>query len=166
MFQPDDKQTTEYLRRSYSAVDGLWFMKVEEIYGFDVALDIDNEVWKVLPKIQARMLKSFANIESGLEALLACITVKLTLDGFKFKTERDDDKQGFRVIIEQCPWFDLLAKSGRGHLFGKIGDKICNTEYAAWAAEFGADISFELQEQICGSSHSCVLRFKSSAKTA
>ena len=39
MFQPDDKQTVEYLRRSYSAVDGLWFMKVEEKRGFEEALD-------------------------------------------------------------------------------------------------------------------------------
>ena len=162
----DDKQIIEYLRRSYSAVDGLWFMKVEEKHGLDEALDIDNEVWKVLPKIQARLLKSFADMESGLEALLGCITVKLTLDGFKFKTERDNDNSGFRVIIEQCPWFDLLAKSGREHLSGKVGDKICNTEYAVWASEFGPDISFKLQDQICGSSRCCVLQFKSSGITA
>ncbi len=47
-----DQQAAEYFHRSFTAVDGLWFMKVEEKHGFDAALEIDNEVWKVLPKIQ------------------------------------------------------------------------------------------------------------------
>jgi len=111
MFQPNDEQIIEYLRRSYSAVDGLWFMKVEEKSGFEEALDIDKEVWKVLPKIQARMLKSIGNVENGLEGLLDCFKVKMTLDGFQFKVERGKDQSGFRIIIERCPWFDLLVKS-------------------------------------------------------
>ena len=53
-----DKETAEYLYRCYTAVDGLWFVKVEEKYGFDSALDIDKEVWKIMPKIQSRFLKN------------------------------------------------------------------------------------------------------------
>jgi hypothetical protein len=33
-----DKDVREYFHRSYTAVDGLWFVKVEEKYGFDKAL--------------------------------------------------------------------------------------------------------------------------------
>ena len=47
-----------YLLRSCAAVNGLWFMKVEEKYGFDAALDLDAAVWAVMPKIQARQLKT------------------------------------------------------------------------------------------------------------
>jgi len=47
-----DKEIAEYLHRCYTAVDGLMFVKVEEKYGFDVAPNIDEEVWKVMPKIQ------------------------------------------------------------------------------------------------------------------
>ena len=65
-----EEQKTEYFRRSYTAVDGLWFMKVEEAYGFDNALDIDDEVWKVLPKIQARMLKGLTETGDDLESVL------------------------------------------------------------------------------------------------
>ncbi len=53
-----DKEISEYLHRCYTAADGLWFVKVEEKYGFDSALDIDKEVWKVIPKIQSRFLKN------------------------------------------------------------------------------------------------------------
>jgi len=39
-----DQQICDYSHRSYKAVDGLWFMKAEEKYGFIAALDIDKEV--------------------------------------------------------------------------------------------------------------------------
>ena len=57
MINLTDVQIAEYYHRSFSVVDGLWFMKIEERYGFEAALDIDSEVWKVVPKIQARKLK-------------------------------------------------------------------------------------------------------------
>ena len=52
MVKLSSKQVADYFNRSYKAVDGLWFLKVEEKYGFDTALELDNEVWKILPKIQ------------------------------------------------------------------------------------------------------------------
>jgi len=165
MFQLDDKQTIDYLHRSYSVVDGLWFMKVEEKSGFEEALNIDKEVWKVLPKIQARMLKSIGNAENGLQGLLDCLKIKMTLDGFQFKVERDKNQSGFRIISERCPWLDLLIKSKRQHLSNKVGSSICNAEYSVWASEFGPDISFDLRSQICAGSQFCTLHFKSSSIT-
>ncbi len=53
-----NKEIMQYLYQCYVKVDGLWFLKVEEQFGFDKALEIDAEVWKVVPKIQARFLKS------------------------------------------------------------------------------------------------------------
>lgn len=159
MIQLNDKQIAEFCYRSYTAADGLWFMKVEEKYGFAAALEIDDEVWKVLPKIQARMLKSMGNVENGMEALLECFTTKLTLDGFTFRVERTGDDSGFRVIIERCPWHDLMVKSGRENLSEKVGTLICNTEYSAWASEFDDNICFELQHQICKGSQFCILQF-------
>jgi hypothetical protein len=159
MIELSDKQVLEYYHRSYTAVDGLWFMKVEEKYGFNAALEVDNDVWKVLPKIQARLLKSRVKIKNGMEALFECFTIKLILDGFKFKTEKIENGSGFRVIIDSCPWYELLVKSGREHLSGKVGSRICNTEYSAWASEFDNGICFELQGQICKGSEFCRLQF-------
>ncbi len=159
MIELNDQQIAEFWHRSYTAVDGLWFMKVEEKYGFDTALEIDNEVWKVLPKIQARMLKSVGRMERGMEALFECFTTKLTLDGFTFTSEKIADNGSFRVIIERCPWHNLMVKSGREHLSGKVGTLICNTEYPVWASEFDGNICFELPQQICKGSEHCILQF-------
>lgn len=159
MIKLNEAQVAEYFHRSYTAVDGLWFMQVEDNYGFDAALRIDQEVWNVLPKIQARMLKSMVNANPGIEALRECIITKLTLEGFSFKTEDIQDGGGFKVSIERCPWHDLMVKSNREHLSGKVGTVICNTEYSAWAAEFDSKIRFELPSQICQGALLCALQF-------
>ena len=159
MIRLTDKQIAEFYHRAYTAVDGLWFMKVEERYEFDMALEIDNEVWKVMPKIQARLLKSIGNMENGIEALFDCFTTKLTLDGFQFSTEKAKDGNTFKAIIERCPWYDLMVKSKREHLSGNVGTRICNTEYSVWASEFGNNISCKLQEQLCKGAQTCVVQF-------
>ena len=151
-------QIAEYFQRSYAAVDGLWFVKMEEKYGFEAALAMDNEVWKVFPKVQARLLKNMGKLGSGIDALYECLATKLALEGFKVESKKQED--GFAIIINECPWHNAMLKSGREKLSGKVGTVICNTEYAVWASEFGHDIKFELKQQICQGAPSCILQFK------
>ncbi len=159
MIKLSNEQIKQYFHRSYAAADGLWFMKVEDKYGFDVALDIDNEVWKVLPKIQARMLKSMGKMENGMDALFECLTTRLSLEGFKFEAEKDSAGKIFTVNISECPWHNAMIKLGREKLSEKVGTLVCNTEYSVWASEFGENISFELKKQICKGCKSCILHF-------
>ena len=160
MIELNDKQIAEYFYRCYTSVDGLWFMKVEEAFGFERALDIDNEVWKVLPKIKARFLKSVANVNEGMRALLDCLAIKLQLEGFSFSIESEDESWSFSLHIDQCPWHNLLVRSGRQMLSARIGMKICTSEYSAWASEFGENIRFELKHQICSGEEFCSLHFQ------
>lgn len=154
------KDAAEYLHRSYTSVDGLWFVKVEEKFGFDTALDIDEEVWKIVPKIQARFLKEKLKRKSGLDALLECFSEKLKLDGFKFKTEKTANK--LKIIISSCPWHNIMIKSNRTSLSEEVGSRICNAEYSVWAHEFGDGIKFRIEGKICTGSPSCTLIFKTS----
>ena len=167
MIKLSDREIYQYFHRSYTAVDGLWFIKVEENLGFDKALDIDDEVWKVMPKIQARFLKSklYKNKrdlknERSLGALFECFTTKLKIEGFNFKTSiTKNNPESFMVIIKECPWHNTMIKSSRAALSEKIGTRICSTEYRVWAEEFGENIQFELKDQICGGSKNCILEF-------
>jgi hypothetical protein len=158
MLRLTDKQAAEYFHRSYTAVDGLWFLKVEERLGFDSALDIDDDVWKVLPKIQARLLRSILKTEKGISALLETLTTKLDLEGFEFRAEKR--KYGFDILVTGCPWHNLMIRSGRFELSEKVGSLICNTENSVWASEFGDDITFELKGQICKGGEHCLLKFR------
>ena len=160
MLELTERQIGEYFKRNYTAVDGLWFVKVEEKYGFETALDIDDEVWRVMPKIQARKLKSMGQFKDGLDALADCLATKLTLDGFAFTAEQSNDGNTLEITLSECPWHDIMMRSEREHLSGKVGTRICNTEYSVWAAEFGDMITFELQDQICKGRKCCKLVFQ------
>lgn len=153
----NDKEKIGYLKRSYSAVDGLWFMKVEDSFNFDKALEIDNQVWMVLPKIQARFLKTTLGVDKGLKALEQCFTEKLRLDDIDFKVMRDE--KSLVITISRCHWHELMVKSNRKHLSSRVGKTICDTEYSGWAQEFGEGISFEMLERICDGGKECVLKF-------
>lgn len=159
MFDLTQKQKTEFFHRCFTAVDGLWFMKVEEAYGFDTALDIDDAVWRIMPKIQARMFKDFFKQGTGIKALYECFTTKHQLEGFVFDADMYADGSGFTMTVRQCPWHDIMIKSGREHLSGAVGNRICNTENSVWAMEFGDNIEGALEEQICSGSDVCRFRF-------
>lgn len=157
MTELDSQQIAEYFSRSYTAADGLWFMKVEEKYGFDAALDVDDEVWKVLPKIQARLIKKFLGLKEGPDALFEGLKARLELEGFKFTAEKTAN--GFRFSVTDCPWHNLMLKSGREHLAEKVGTKICSTEYQVWVSELAENMKFKLRSQKCGKSDCCILDF-------
>jgi hypothetical protein len=158
MTELDCQQIIEYFRRCYHAADGLWFMKAEEKIGFDSALDVDHEVWKVMPKIQARMIKSMLKLNNGVDALFKGLTTKLELEGFKFRAEKSKD--GFRITIKDCPWHNLMIKSGREKLSGIVGTTICGTEYQVWVSEFGEAMHLKLESQKCKDSKYCILDFE------
>ena len=156
------EQIIEYFHRSYTAVDGLWFMKVEDKYGFDAALEIDEEVWKVMPKIQARKLKKLTGLGEGMKNLYECVTTKLHIEKFRFESEMNSNSE-FIIHIKRCPWHDIMVQAGRKNLSQKIGPKICMSEYEGWAAEFGENIDFEITDKICRGNGLCNVRFFRSA---
>jgi len=45
------------------AVDGLYYLDIEERYGTGSATDIDEKVWEVMGKIEARKIKELFNIQ-------------------------------------------------------------------------------------------------------
>jgi hypothetical protein len=134
-------------------------MKVEALYGFDAALELDKEVWKVMPKIQARIIKSMLRLGDGEASLLESLKAKLSLEGFKFNVEQME--RGFRIKISYCPWHDLMIKKGREKYSGKVGSAICGVEYSVWAYEFNKEVQFMLVSQKCKGSQRCILEFVS-----
>ena len=161
-----DKEIAQYFQRCFTAVDGLWFMKSEERFGFDTSLEVDNEVWKIFSKIQARTLKSLAKIDfEGMTALRETLEMKFSIEGFTFEVTDINDNGEFEINLNDCPWHTLMVKSGREHLSHKVGNVICRTEYNTWASEFGDDIHFELKSQLCAGCDNCTLRFSYGSST-
>ena len=179
----NSRQVKEYLQNSYAKVDGLWFLKTEEQFGFEKALELDLEVWKVMPKIQARYLKSVPEINEitdNLDMFLECLKIKMKLDNFitritrsnqnirnKINNSKKSADHGLileknniiTVTVNNCPWHNLMIKSGREDLSEKIGNVICRNEYSIFASEFDKNIKFELGDRICNKSICCKFVF-------
>jgi hypothetical protein len=162
-----NKDVIDYLYQNYTKADGLWFVKVEELYGFDKALKIDREVWKVIPKLQARFIKKRLleslqnngndNLQTVKTLLFEALKIKLSLDRFKFKITKS--KTGISAKIFCCPWHEIMIKSQRENLSEKIGSMICTVEYAAFAAEFYPDAVLGISSKLCSGNDSCNFKF-------
>lgn len=51
--------------RNLWAVDGLYYLGIEETFGIEAATEIDRKVWDVMGKIEARRLKKLFNISGS-----------------------------------------------------------------------------------------------------
>jgi hypothetical protein len=63
-----EEQLPEYVLlqlRNLWTVDGLYYLGIEELYGTDIATQIDAKVWEVMGKIEARKLKEFLGITTN-----------------------------------------------------------------------------------------------------
>ena len=154
----EDEALIEYLRRSYTATDGLWFMIVEQAHDFEHALALDEQVWQIMPKLQARKAREVLDISgNSLDDLIACFTLKLQADGHQFEIEQANDQVQF--IITNCKWCELLRKSGREHLEQRISSVIWPAELRGWCSEFGDEFEFEYIAEVClGEEYRILLR--------
>lgn len=148
------QQIADLLRRSYMAVDGLWFVMAEQRFGFEAALALDEEVWKVMPKIQARKARQVLGIEgSSLSDLAECLGLKMASEGHDFEVELGEDR--LEIRLTHCTWRDVFERAQRLHIAKDIARNICLNEGAGWAAEFGCQFEFDLDQSLCAGGCGC-----------
>ena len=152
VFKFTNEQKIELLKRSYMAVDGLWFMMVEKEFDFETALKIDVAVWEVLPKIQVRKILELTGYSgSSASEFLPVLNIKFGLEEYDYKIiESSADR--LEVKIKKCPWVELLRKSDRLKLAERIGREICTLDLNGWANAFHKDLQLEWISRECISS--------------
>ncbi len=150
----------EYFKRSFFAVDGLWFVMIEDDLSFEKALKIDEKVWTVMPKIQSQKLRELYDIKGHtLQDLIDALKIKFELEGYTVSI-KEIGEGNFHILIYGCPWFNLMKKSGREELACKVGERICRVEFQAWTDAFNKEIKFQLKSQLCGGEEACQLIFQ------
>jgi len=155
----DDRVIADFLRRSYFAVDGLWFVKAEEERSFEAALGLDEQVWRVMPKIQARKARELLGVEGhGIADLIRCFGLKLAAEGYEYEVRRPSDHEA-EVVVTYCPWYAVLQRTRRESVAAVIADRICSSEFACWAKEFSQDIELSIRERLCSGGRKCRIRF-------
>jgi len=105
----------ELCSKSLYTLDGLWFTLLEKKYGLDVALDIDEEVWRRFCPIHIRrLLKTFPiKTDNPIRAAVDLLKVDPMQLIYKWEVvELADNKAVFRAT--DCPPQKARIGGGRG----------------------------------------------------
>jgi len=103
--------------RDMWAVDGLYYLGIEENWGTDAATDIDRKVWEVMGKIEARKIKKLFDIEGS---DIASVMKALSYSGWALDLE---DKE-------------IIIKEDRG-IVRNVKCRVQNTRLSKGLPEFG-----------------------------
>ncbi|MBN1289227.1 MAG: L-2-amino-thiazoline-4-carboxylic acid hydrolase [Actinobacteria bacterium] len=113
-----DKNRLDELRLgAITAMDGVWFMAVEEKYGLEAALELDVKAWKnygmAIFKRSAGMLgiKLDPGSPPGMEKIGLLFETLCRVDGTESETTFNGNTCSFRIL--RCAWWDNLVRSGR-----------------------------------------------------
>jgi len=73
--------------RDMWAVDGLYYLGIEENWGTEAATEIDRKVWEIMGKIEARKIKKLFDIK---DSNIASVMKALSYSGWALDLEDKD----------------------------------------------------------------------------
>jgi len=152
----DDKIKNQYFKRSYFALDGLWFVMVEKSFSLKEALKIDEKVWRILPRIQAREVKKLLNLkEDTFQNFLRALKVKLEAEDYQYEQKLREKE--LTLSIKKCPWYEIIKKSQREYV---LPNNICQIDFQTWVEEFHLNLKVQINSCICGGDTNCEIYFQ------
>jgi hypothetical protein len=151
---------SEYLKRVYISVDGLWYIMVEKYFGFEKALLLDQEVWQIMPKIAARKIKDLLGLsDKKLEGLSESLAFRFSVEGYEVKLHQLTGNT-LEIQIASCPWRLQMLKLKNDELLTGVAERVCPIVYETWGREFLDQFQFEMNPQICKGAEICRLRYR------
>ena len=129
---PEEKdEYISFLLRQYRLVDALWFLAVEDRFGLDAAVELDEKVWEDMGRRSARDIKrGFKIEEKGLRGFVKAIKYFPWTIIIGYEIEESDDK--VTIKVPSCPPQVARIKSGKGEFPCK---EMRFREFRAFAAE-------------------------------
>ena len=103
----------EFMLNQLRKADGFWFLGVENNYGYDAAIKINEEVWNRMGKIMTREIKEkFSIEEKGLNAFARVLGYSpwSMISGFEIEAKDEE----VIVSVPHCPSQENRLKRGIG----------------------------------------------------
>ncbi|RLF15575.1 MAG: hypothetical protein DRJ97_03510 [Thermoprotei archaeon] len=123
------EELLKWLREAYYAVDGIWFLTVEEKRGLDEAIEVDLKVWERFATVMAKRVKRRFNLEGDLGTIVKSTKVFFDIEGWRVDLKPEEGL----INVEFCPWWDYLNRVGRGWIIEKVCPKVCEVIFSSWA---------------------------------
>jgi hypothetical protein len=106
----------ELLEKAFTAIDGHWFMGLEEAVGFEQAMEVDIKVWARFSETIARRLKKMWGIERPTrEQALRILDIIYALGHLQVETTQEAAGR-YLADTPSCPWWENLKRAGREKL--------------------------------------------------
>jgi len=106
------KSYIEFMLRQYRLVDAFWFLKVEEKFGTDEAVRMNEEIWSKIGEIAAKELKERFKVGRGLQEFVRVFR----LYPWSVIISHELSVEGNRLIIKtpHCPPQEARKRHGLG----------------------------------------------------
>lgn len=103
----------EFMLNQLRKTDGFWFLGVENAFGYDAAIKMNEEVWNTMGKVTARDIKEkFSIEEKGLKALARFFRYFPWAMITEYEIETSDEE--ITVSVPHCPSQEARLKKGLG----------------------------------------------------
>ncbi len=123
--------------RNLWAVDGLYFLGIEERYGTEAAADVDRHVWETMGRIEASRLRKTLGVEGN--DLTTMLTVLRHTSWMMDLENKELDVDGERAVLRITSCRTQFTRREKG-----LGEFPCRPVrqgfLAAFAAVFSPDI--------------------------
>ena len=102
----------EVYSKLYTALDGLWFLSVEEECGYDVAAKLDVEVWESLAPREAKRISDVRKIvRGGIETVIEAFKFRPSFLTKEYNIVREKNRAIVRVT--KCRSLDAMERDKR-----------------------------------------------------
>jgi hypothetical protein len=134
-----------------TAIDGLWFMAVERMLGFEAAFELDLEVWKSYGVVQLKRLSRSLGLRldaeepPDLETINTLLEALCRIDGTECSWEMAGGG-GSVFTVHRCPWWENLCGSGRNEVVNC--EVVDNTIFRHWLDNVDASIGMEITHSL------------------
>ncbi|MDH4209004.1 MAG: DUF6125 family protein [Anaerolineae bacterium] len=109
----DLRQYLDFLLRQYRLADAYWFLGVEDTFGTDAAVTLNEKIWTRMGSIAARDIKErFPLVEQGVGRVLEALSYFpwAIITGFQL----DEAEDVARIRVPYCPPQAARLRGGRG----------------------------------------------------
>jgi hypothetical protein len=113
--QIDSEKMLKHYGQIGQILDGLWFLQLEKEFGFEKAIAIDEQVWKVFPPKEAKRIKNLLgfekptinDIQNALKLAIFNQSLEWTLD------EVSSSPMVIRIRVKNCKTLKGMQAVGR-----------------------------------------------------
>lgn len=142
----EENDVMRLAQSALTAIDGLWFLELENELGFEKTFEIDLAVWKKYGPVMMKRIRNMLSItDSSLDSFLRILAVMCEIDGTSFKIKEKTETEA-TLIITRCPWYENLKRAKRENVVRC--DVVDKTIFPEWIRSFNPALALELSQSI------------------